>query len=62
MEWSQNDWDLLWDHALMWRFLQEWVDVIAVTPEALLTTQERLLETLWLKPIDEAVKRRIAST
>jgi hypothetical protein len=61
-EWSQNDWDLLWDHALMWRFLQEWVDVIAVTPEALLTTQERLLETLWLKPIDEAVKRRIAST
>jgi len=43
----------------MWRFLQEWIDVIAVTPEALLTTQEQLLEQLWLKPVAEAVRRRI---
>jgi hypothetical protein len=58
-EWSQDEWDILWDHALMWRFLQEWVDVIAVTPEALLTTQEKLLEQLWLKPVAEAVRRRL---
>lgn len=58
-EWSQEEWDILWDHALMWRFLQEWVDVIAVTPEALLTTQEKLLEQLWLNPVAEAVGRRL---
>ena len=58
-EWSQEEWDILWDHALMWRFLQEWIDVIAVTPEALLTTQEQLLEQLWLKPVAEAVRRRL---
>ncbi len=61
-EWSQQAWEILWDHALMWRFLQEWVDVIAVTPEALLTTQEPLLEQLWLKPVAAAVSRRLPST
>lgn len=60
-EWSQGDWQILWDHALMWRFLQEWVDVIAVTPEPLLTTHEELLENLWLNPVAEAVDRRLSS-
>ncbi len=61
MRWSQGEWEVLWDHALMWRFLQEWVDVIAVTPEPLLSTQEQLLEQLWLKPVAEAVTRRLES-
>jgi hypothetical protein len=61
-KWSEEDWQVLWDHALMWRFLQEWVDVIAVTPEALLSTQEQLLEQLWLKPVSEAVQHRILSS
>jgi hypothetical protein len=61
-EWSEEDWRILWDHALMWRFLQEWVDVIAVTPEALLTTQEVLLDQLWLIPVTEAVERRLIAS
>jgi thiamine kinase-like enzyme len=60
-EWSESDWHMLWDHALMWRFLQEWVDVIAVTPEPLLSTQEELLEQLWLIPVSTAVERRLLS-
>jgi hypothetical protein len=59
--WSSEDWGCLWDHALMWRFLQEWVDVIAVTPEPLLMTQENLLEQLWLVPVSAAVKRQLMS-
>jgi len=58
-KWSDVDWRTLWDHALMWRFLQEWVDVIAVTPGPLLSTQEDLLEQLWLKPVSTAVERRL---
>ncbi len=61
-QWSDKEWDVLWDHALMWRFLQEWVDVIAVTPEPLLSTQETLLEELWLNPVSAAVQRRLLST
>jgi hypothetical protein len=60
--WSQDEWSRLWDHALMWRFLQEWVDVIAVTPEALLMTQEELLEQLWLIPVTAAVERQLLSS
>jgi aminoglycoside phosphotransferase (APT) family kinase protein len=59
VEWRDSDWERLWDHALMWRFLQEWVDVIAVTPEPLLATQEALLDQLWLTPVSIAVKRRL---
>lgn len=59
--WSEDEWDELWDHALMWRFLQEWVDLLAASPEALLEVQAEHLDDVWLAPVTEAVSRRLTT-
>jgi hypothetical protein len=59
VRWDDEVWDELMDHALMWRFLEEWVDLLAVSPEPLLLTRAEQLDSLWLKPVAEAVARRL---
>jgi hypothetical protein len=58
-EWDQEQWSLLWDHALMWRFIQEWVDLLAVIPGPLIETWSARLETVWLEPVRQAANRRL---
>jgi hypothetical protein len=55
--WSDKAWKRLWDHALMWRFLQEWLDLIAATPGPLLATRAQQLERIWLEPLGQALER-----
>ncbi len=57
--WSDEDWERLWDHALMWRFLQEWVDLLAATPGPILETRAEQLDRIWLYPVTQAVRRRL---
>jgi len=57
--WDEADWSLLWDHALMWSFLQEWVDLLAASPDALLAARAEQLEALWLDPVGRAVQERL---
>jgi hypothetical protein len=57
--WNQADWSVLWDHALMWRFVQEWIDLLAVTPEPLLETWADRLEHVWFDPVRHAAERRL---
>lgn len=57
--WRDEQWVLLWDHALMWRFLQEWMDLLAASPDKLLEPMVEQLEQVWLEPVSEAVKRRL---
>ena len=57
--WDDDEWDMLWDHALMWRFLQEWIDLLAATPEPLFTTRADQLDQVWLEPLHMAVSRRL---
>jgi hypothetical protein len=57
VSWSELAWKQLWDHALMWRFLQEWLDLIAATPEPLLATRAQQLERIWLGPLGQALDR-----
>lgn len=57
--WSDEDWTVLWDHALMWRFLQEWVDLLAASPAAILEARAEQLDEVWLHPVADAVGRRI---
>lgn len=56
---DQEAWSTLWDHALMWRFIQEWIDLLAVTPEPLLETWAERLESIWLDPVRQAAERRL---
>lgn len=57
--WPEEAWQQLWDHALMWRFLQEWVDLLAATPGPILETRAEQLDRIWLYPVAQAVKRRL---
>jgi hypothetical protein len=43
----------------MWRFLQEWVDLLAASPDALLEARTDLLDEIWLDPVTRAVARRL---
>jgi hypothetical protein len=62
VSWTDDEWEWLWDHALMWRFLQEWLDLLAATPEALLTTRADQLDQVWLEPLKSAVSRRLSGS
>jgi hypothetical protein len=57
--WEDSRWQLLWDHAVMWRFLQEWLDLFAASPDTLLETRAESLERLWFQPLARAVARRL---
>jgi aminoglycoside phosphotransferase (APT) family kinase protein len=59
IQWEKETWSEIWDHALMWRFLQDWIDLLAVTPEPLLQTRSKQLESVWLKPVERAIERRL---
>lgn len=61
IRWEDEEWDLLWDHALMWRFLQEWIDLLAASPDPLLETRAEQLDQVWLDPVVKAVSRRLES-
>lgn len=58
-EWDKDEWSLLWDHALLWRFIQEWVDLLAVTPGPLIEIWSTRLESVWLNPVRQAAERRL---
>ncbi len=58
--WDDDSWDRLWDHALLWRFLQEWLDLLAAIPESLMAASADQLERVWLDPVAAALERRLA--
>ncbi len=61
ISWDEQSWARQWDHALMWRFLQEWIDLLAVVPDPLLEARAGLLDRIWLDPVAQAVDRRLAA-
>jgi hypothetical protein len=61
IQWEDPAWEKLWDHALMWRFLQEWLDLLAASPPSLWEVQAERLDRVWLRPVAEAVDRRLGT-
>lgn len=59
VNWEDEVWDELWDHALMWRFLQEWIDLLAASPEALLLASADQLDQVWMDPVRKAARKRL---
>ena len=59
VEWSDTEWDQLWDHALLWRFLQETLSWAAgAAPDEFAAHAERFDE-VWLQPVLAAAERRL---
>ena len=62
VEWPDDAWQTAWEHARMWRFLQEWVDLLAASPDALLGASTEALGRLWLEPVSDAVSSRLGGS
>ena len=58
--WSDAEWAELWDHALLWRFLQEMLPWLASVPQAEFLSREQLFADVWLNPVLTAAARRLA--
>lgn len=61
IRWENDEWDELWDHAIMWSFLQEWMDLLAASPDSLLVASGDQLDRIWLEPVQNAIDRRLSS-
>lgn len=57
--WDDDEWEELWDFALMWCFTTEWLDLLAASPRALLETRQENLRSIWLRPVIAAIERRL---
>jgi hypothetical protein len=60
LRWSDAEWSELWDHALLWRFLQEMLPWLASVPQAEFLSREQLFADVWLNPVLAAADRRLA--
>jgi hypothetical protein len=58
--WDDQEWEVLWDYALLWTFLCSWVDLLANIPSPILQTRFPLMQSLWLEPMMAAVARRLS--
>ncbi len=59
IRWSDWEWSELWDHALLWRFLQEMLPWVASATEAEFLAREQLFSDVWLGPALAAADRRL---
>jgi aminoglycoside/choline kinase family phosphotransferase len=57
--WSDEEWNVLWDYALMWNFLIDWVDLLGSIPNSILKTRWTQLENCWLEPLRQATYRHL---
>jgi aminoglycoside phosphotransferase (APT) family kinase protein len=61
VEWSEAEWAELWDHARLWRFLQETLSWAAgATPEEF-SARAAGFEEVWLEPVLAAAERRLGN-
>jgi aminoglycoside phosphotransferase (APT) family kinase protein len=57
--WTDAEWELLWDHARLWRFMQETLSWAASTPPSGFDARAGQFEELWLQPVLAAAERRL---
>lgn len=58
-DYKDNDWDLLWDHALLWIFITKWIDLLSYMPDSMLSARLSAIDSVLLEPIKEAADRRL---
>lgn len=60
VRWSDSEWAELWDHALLWRFMQEMLPWVASAAPNEFAARERQFDEVWLRPVLAAASRRLA--
>lgn len=56
---SNKEFSLLWDYAVMWTFVGGWASTLAKTPNSLLPMRLDALEEVLFTPLREAAERRL---
>ena len=59
VQWTDEEWAELLDHALMWRFTQELLGWAAYAAPADFAARAAQFEASWLRPVLEAASRRL---
>jgi hypothetical protein len=59
VRWSDAEWAQLWDHALLWRFMQEMLTWLASVPREEFAARTQQFEDVWLWPALDAAGRRL---
>jgi aminoglycoside phosphotransferase (APT) family kinase protein len=59
VEWSDAEWAALWDHALLWRFVQEELSWASAAPPADFAAHASRFDEVWLQPVLAAAERRL---
>ena len=57
--WSDEQWNDLWDRALLWQFTQEMFGWAASAPPAEFTRRAEAFRLIWLDPVLAAAERRL---
>jgi hypothetical protein len=57
IELNENQWGLLYDYAMLWTFIEDWIDIIAATPYQVLATRFEILNQVWIEPVREAIQK-----
>jgi hypothetical protein len=56
---SNQEFELLWDYAVMWTFVGGWVGNLAQTPDSILPMRLSALEEVLFSPLRQATARRL---
>jgi hypothetical protein len=59
--WSDREWSGLWDHALIWRFLQEMLSWLVHAPREVVAARSAQFDEVWLQPVMAALGRRLGA-
>jgi hypothetical protein len=59
--WTDREWSELWDHALIWRFMQEMLAWLAHAPREVVADRSQQFDEAWLQPVMAALGRRLGS-
>ncbi|MEP7359298.1 MAG: hypothetical protein ABI847_18745, partial [Anaerolineales bacterium] len=60
LRWTDSEWSELWDHALLWRFMQEMLPWVASASPEEFAAREQQFDEVWLRPVLAAASRRLA--
>ncbi len=60
VRWTDSEWSELWDHALLWRFMQEMLPWVASASPEEFAAREQQFDEVWLRPVLAAAGRRLA--
>jgi hypothetical protein len=57
--WDDERFNYLWDHAIMWLFVANWIGKLATMPTENYNSIHEQFSHVWIKPLSEAVERRL---